>query len=157
MGRRREGGEVGRGEAARGRRAPGPVGEVEEHEGTVAAEEDHRVVDEAGQDLLEVEATPDVAGDPAEGLGPMQLVGQIGRGVRALDDRSERAGRGADQVEQLVGDRLVRRADRVEDAPGRVTARDRGGDLAARRAERRRSWPPDRRPRRCPGRRARRP
>jgi hypothetical protein len=39
------------------------------------------VVDEAGEDLLQVEATPDVVRDPAEGLGAMQLVGQVGRGA----------------------------------------------------------------------------
>ena len=43
----------------------------------VAFEQHHRVVDQPGQDPVEVEPAADVAGDPAERLGPMEQVGDL--------------------------------------------------------------------------------
>ena len=50
------------------------VGPAEEDRRAIALEQDHRVIDEAGQDAVEVEAAADVAGDAAERLGPMEQV-----------------------------------------------------------------------------------
>jgi hypothetical protein len=46
----------------------------QEDGGAVAAEQDEGVVDEAGQDLLEVESAADVAGDATQRVGPVDLV-----------------------------------------------------------------------------------
>jgi hypothetical protein len=64
---------------------------AEEHRAAVGLEEDHRVLDEARQDPVEVEAATDVAGHAAQRVGAMQLVadllGLAGRG----DDRRDAA------------------------------------------------------------------
>ena len=51
------------------------------------------MVDEPGQDPVEVEPAADVAGDPAQRLGPMELAGRPRRcAARADDDRADRVG-----------------------------------------------------------------
>ena len=56
---------------------------LEEDRGAIALEQDHRVVDQAGQDPVEVEPAADVAGHPAQRLGSMEQVGDfLGRAAR---------------------------------------------------------------------------
>ena len=56
------------------------------------------MVDETGQDLVEVEPAADVAGDAAQGVGPMEVVGDlVGRSAGA-DDRPDARGDRAKEV-----------------------------------------------------------
>jgi len=50
-----------------------PVGTAQEDRGPVAAEQHPGVIHHARQDLPEIELAPDVAGDPPQRLGPMEL------------------------------------------------------------------------------------
>ena len=69
--------EVGRRQAAADLGDGAAVGALEEDRAAVGLEQDHGVVDEAGEDPVEVEAAADVARDPVERLGPMELVGDL--------------------------------------------------------------------------------
>ena len=70
-----------------------PVRAKEEDRGPVALEQDHRVIDQTGQDPVEVEAAADVAGHPAQRLGPMEQVGDLVGAPRAADERADRVRR----------------------------------------------------------------
>ena len=61
---------------------------LEEDRRAVALEQDHRVVDQAGQDAVEVEPAADVAGDPAQRLGAVEQVGDLVGALGAADDRT---------------------------------------------------------------------
>ena len=58
----------------------------QEHGGPVAVEQDHGVVDQARQDLVEVEPAADVGGDAAEGVRPVELVGDFVGGPPGRSD-----------------------------------------------------------------------
>ena len=101
-----------------------PVRSLEEDGAAIGLEQDHRVVDEARQDAIEVEATADVAGDPMERLRPMQLVGDLVATPRDRDDRADGVGDDRRHVAvaglQVPGDV----ADDVQHAPGAAQRRD---------------------------------
>ncbi len=61
----------------------------EEHGPAIALEEDHRVVDEPGQDLVEVEPAADITGDAPEGVRPMEMMGDLVGGSAGTDDRPD--------------------------------------------------------------------
>ena len=67
-----------------------PVVALQEDGRGVALEQDHRVVDQAGQDPVEVEPAADVAGDPAERLRPVEQVVDLVGAPGAADERAER-------------------------------------------------------------------
>ena len=70
----------------------------EEDGAAVAIEQDHRVVDEPGQDLVEVEPAADVARDAAKGVGAMEVVGDLVGGSAGADDRADGQGDGTEEV-----------------------------------------------------------
>ena len=59
---------------------------LEEHRRAIAVEQDHRMVDQAGQDPVEVEPAADVAGHPAQRLGAVEQVGHLVGSLGAADD-----------------------------------------------------------------------
>ena len=61
---------------------------LEEHRRAIALEQDHRVVDQAGQDPVEVEPAADVAGHPAQGLRAVEQVRHLLGALGAADDRA---------------------------------------------------------------------
>ena len=75
------------------------------------------MVDEAGQDPVEVEPAADVAGDPAQRLGPMEQMGDLLGAAGAADDRAEAVGDDAGDVEVARAERAARLADDEQDAP----------------------------------------
>ena len=75
------------------------IGMLEEDGGAVALEQDHRVVDQAGQDPVEIEPAADVGRDAAQGLGPMEQVGDLVGALGAADHRPERVGRDPGDLE----------------------------------------------------------
>ncbi len=87
------------------------------------------MVDEAGEDALEVEPAADVAGDPVQRLGPMELPADGLLALRRGDDRAEGPG---DDRRDLGGEgreRCRRLGHEMEHAPRPVHADDRGGEL----------------------------
>ncbi len=74
------------------------VGVPEEDGAAVAIEEDHRMVDEPGQDLVEVEPAADVARDATKGVGPMEVVGDLVGGSAGTDDRADGQGDGTQEI-----------------------------------------------------------
>ena len=91
------------------------------------------MIDEAGEDPVEIEPAPDVAGDAAQGLGPMQEVRDLLLPTRDPDDRPDRIGEGRGQVriggaEPVPAIGAVR--DHQQDAPRAVGARDGHRELA---------------------------
>ena len=102
---------------------------LEEDGGAIAFEQDHRVVDQAGQDPVEVEPAADVGGDAAERLGPMEEVGDLVGALGAADHRAERVRRDPGDLEVTRPERTGRLADDVEDAPWLARTGDRDGQL----------------------------
>ncbi len=72
---------------------------LEEDGGPIAFEQDHRVVDQAGQDPIEVEPAADVGRHSAERLGPMEQVGDLVGALGAADHRPERVRRDPGDIE----------------------------------------------------------
>ena len=102
---------------------------TQEHRRAVALEQDHGVVDQAGQDAVEVEPAADVAGHPAEGLGSVDEVGDLLLASSDADDRAERVGDDGEVVDhERVGIVVVVGHDE-EDAPRSVAAGDGHRDL----------------------------
>jgi hypothetical protein len=101
----------------------------QEDRAPIGFEEDHRVVDQAGQDLVEVETAADVACDPAKGIRPMKLVGDLVGRAPGPNDSPDLAGNGPQEI-PIPGGRV--RADAGgddEDAPGPAVDRDRDCEL----------------------------
>ena len=117
------------GEAPRDLGGDVAVGAPEEDRRAIAAEQDPRVVDDAGEDLPEVELAPDVGRDPAECLGPVKLRGRLLAQALRVDGDAQLAGHRHEEGLQL-GDRRRRRVvRRHEDAPRQASgARDGDGD-----------------------------
>jgi hypothetical protein len=88
------------------------------------------MVDQTGQDPVEVQAAADVARHPAEGVGAVEPMGGVVDARRRLDDRPRRRG----ELDQQIGvDRglvAVRLGADRQDAPRRLLTRDRDRDLA---------------------------
>ena len=59
------------------------------------------MVDQAGQDPIEIEPAPDIAGDPAQRLGAMQQMADLLLAPRDADDGADRIG--DDRSEVRVG------------------------------------------------------
>jgi hypothetical protein len=89
------------------------------------------MVDDALEDLLEVEAAADVGRDAPERLGPMELVGDLRRRRRGGRDLGDACRRDADQLAVAVREGLGRGGHGDEHAPGATRAGDRAGELAA--------------------------
>ena len=102
---------------------------LEEDGAPVALEQDHRMIDQAGQDPVEVEAAADIVGDPAERLGPVEQVGDLFGASCAADDRPETVGNDPCDLEVAGTERPTRFADDQEDAPRFVGACDGDGQL----------------------------
>ena len=107
------------------------VGAAQEDGRPVGLEQDHRVVHQAGQDPVQVEAAADVAGDAAQGLGAVEQVGDLVLATGDADDRPD--GVGEDHGQVLVGatERIGTVLDDEQDAPRSVAARDGDGELGA--------------------------
>ncbi len=84
--------EVGRGQAATDLRDRMPIGPQQEDSAAVAFEQDHRVIDQPGQDPVQVESRTDIAGHPAERLRPMQEVRDFVSAACAGDERTHGVG-----------------------------------------------------------------
>ena len=85
------------------------------------------MIDEAGEDPVEIEPAPDVARDAAQGLGPMQEMRDLFLPTRDPDDGPDRIGEGRGQLrvgaaEPVPAIPAVR--DHQQDAPGAVGAGD---------------------------------
>ena len=121
--------EVGRRQAPADGRHDLAVGAAQEDRRAVGLEQDRGVVDEAGQRLVQVELAADVAGDPAQGVEPMDLLGGFLEQPGGVDRGRELAGDGVEErdVELRQGGR-VRRAD-DEGAPEMRGEGDRQRDL----------------------------
>ena len=103
----------------------------EEDAGAIAFEQDHRVVDQAGQDPVEVEAAPDVRGDAPERLGTMEEVGDLVGTLRTAHDRPKTFGDDSGDVEIPGAEGTTGLPDDQEDAPWRGRTRDRDGQLGS--------------------------
>ena len=79
---------------------------LQEDGGRVALEQDHGVVDQPGQDPVEVEPAADVAGDPAQRLGPVAQVIDLGAAPGDADQRPE-AGRARPRRVEVVRRRAI--------------------------------------------------
>ena len=90
----------------------------------VALEQHHRVIHQSGQDAVEVEPRPDVAGHPAERLGPVEQVGDLVGPAGAGDERPDGVGDDPGDVEVARAERSGRLADDEQGAPRLATARD---------------------------------
>ena len=86
-GRRRPGGSAGQPATDLG--DDRPVAALQEDRGAIAFEQDHRVVDQAGQDPIEIEPAADVAGDPPERLGAVAQMADLGASLRRSKDGAE--------------------------------------------------------------------
>ncbi len=111
-------GQVTGGQAAAHLGRDDPVGPAQEDGATVGFEEDHRVVDQAGEDAVEIEPAADVAGDAAQGLGAMQLAGGVVAAPGDRGDGADRIGRDRDELACPGVERDAAIGDDVEDAPG---------------------------------------
>ena len=105
----------------------GAVRAAHEDRRAVGFEQDHGVIDEAGEDPVEIEPAPDVARDAAQGLGPMQEMRDLFLPTRDPDDGPDRIGEGRGQLrigaaEPVPAIPAVR--DHQQDTPGAVGARD---------------------------------
>ena len=95
---------------------------MEEHGSAIAFEQHHRVVDQAGQDPVEVEPTADVAGDPAKGLSPMEQMRHLPGALGAADDGADPVrGHPRDVEIPEIGDELAA-ARALEDLAGKLRA-----------------------------------
>ena len=104
---------------------------LEEDGGPIAFEQDHRMVDQAGQDPIEVEPAADVGRHAAERLGPMEQVGDLVGALGAADHRPERIRRDPGDVEVARTERARGLTDDKEDAPRLARTGDRHGELGA--------------------------
>ena len=128
----RDGVDPGPRQAARGSH-PAAAVLLEQERGHAIRREEHRgVIGEPIEDLVEVEATADVARDPAEGVGALQLVGDLGGGRRRPDDGPDGRRRDADQLAVRLGQSGSPVPEEEQDTPAIRAAGDRAGDLAAR-------------------------
>jgi hypothetical protein len=80
------------------------------------------VVDETGQDAIEVEAAADVARHAAQRLGPVELARDVVRPLRAADDGADRLGRDPRDLDVVLAERIGRLAGDEQDAPRRCGA-----------------------------------
>ena len=102
---------------------------LEVDRGPVAVEQDHRVVDQAGQDPVEIEPAADVGRHPAQRLGAVEQVGHLVGPLSTTDDRPDRVGRDAGQLEVRLRQRAGALADHEQDTPWRARPGDRHGEL----------------------------
>ena len=102
---------------------------LEEDRSPVAFEQHHGVVDEPGQDPVQVEPAADVAGDPAERLGPVEQVPDRLRPLGAADDRADPVTHDAGDVEVARIEGAARLADDQQRAPRTAVTRDRHRQL----------------------------
>ena len=72
---------------------------LEEDGGAIAFEQDHRVVDQAGQDPIEVEPAADVGRHAAKRLGPMEQVSDLVGALGTADHRPEGVRRDPGDIE----------------------------------------------------------
>ena len=122
-------GQVGRRQPAADLGLDAPVRLLEEDGCPVALEQDHGVIDQAGQDPVEVEPAADIAGDAAQRLGSMEEMGDLVRAAGTADDRAEPIRHDAGDLEIPRTERVPRLADDQQDAPRSGRARDRHGQL----------------------------
>ena len=104
---------------------------LEEHRATVALEQAHRVVDEIGQDAIEIEPAADVAGDAPEGLDAVEVLGGLRGPSRRAHDRAETVGKDPGDVQIALAQRPRGLADDVKKAPRLAASGDDGSQLGA--------------------------
>ena len=105
------------------------IAALEEDGRPVAFEQDHRMIDQAGQDPVEVEPTADVAGDSPEHFGAVPQVADLGAALSGADERTEAIGAGAGGRHVVRPKRPGALAHDQQDAPRPVRARDRDRQL----------------------------
>ena len=106
----------------------------EEDSSAIRIEEDHRVVDQARQDPVEVEPAADVARDAPERVGAVQLVADLVGLPGGAHDRADRDGDAAEQV--AVKSRWIGARSRVDDQCSPRPLRCRGSPRPSRAARR---------------------
>ena len=121
--------QVGRRQAAADLGRDVAVALLEEDRCPVAFEQHHGVVDQPGQDPVQVEPAADVAGDPAERLGPVEQVPDRLRPLGAADDRADPVTDDAGDVEVARIEGAARLADDQQRAPRTAVTRDRHRQL----------------------------
>ena len=89
------------------------------------------MLDEAGQDLVEIEPRADVAGDPPQRVGTVKLVRDLVGGPCRPNRRGDRFGGRDDDVTVGFGEGAAPGADDHENAPRAALAGDHRGDLGS--------------------------
>ncbi len=100
------------------------VAVLQEDRGPIATEQDHGMVDQSGQDAIEVEPAADVAGHPSQRLGAMEEMGHFVGPACAAHDGAEAIGGDARDIEVARTERSLGLADHQQDAPWAVVSRD---------------------------------
>ena len=104
---------------------------LQEHGGAIGFEQDHRVIDQTGQDPVEVEPAADVARDPMERLRAMKLAGDLLPSSGDRDDRPDGVGHDRGHVGIALPDHRRGIGDEVEDAPRPAEGGDRDRQLGS--------------------------
>ena len=94
------------------------------HSGAITLEEDHGVVDQAGEDAVEVEPAADVPCHPPQGLGAVEEVGDLLLAPDDADDGTDGVGEDRDQVAIGGTEAVAGRSDDKQASPGSVATRD---------------------------------
>ena len=97
---------------------------LDEDRRAIALEQDHRMVDQAGQDAVEVEPAADIAGHPPQGLRAVEQMRHLLGALGAADDRTQRLGRHPGDLDVAAAERPAGLADDVQDTPRLMGARD---------------------------------
>ena len=87
------------------------------------------MVDQAGQDPVQIEPAADIAGHPAQGLRAVEQVGDLLGALGAADDGTQRIGRHPRDLDVAAAERSAGLADDMQDAPRFVRSRDGHGKL----------------------------
>ena len=102
---------------------------AEHDRGAVAPEQHHRVVDQAGQDLFEVQLAADVLGHSTQCIKSVHLLDRLVEKAGAFDKAGQLAGCHGQQLDIVPAHRCRAVADREQHAPGPGAAFDRDRDL----------------------------
>ena len=102
---------------------------AEHDRGAVAPEQHHRVVDQAGQDLFEVQLAADVLGHSTQCIKSVHLLDRLVEKAGAFDKAGQLAGCHGQQLDIVPAHRCRAIADREQHAPGPGAAFDRDRDL----------------------------
>ena len=137
VGRNRRPGEIAQGRDVRGRQPTGDLGDdmavalADEDGGPVGAEEDHRMVHQAGQRLVDVERSVRIRRDAAQGFRPVELATRLVEKLEGVHGPAQQPGGYFEPLELLMP--LVQRSVKPDDehAPVAGIAGNRQGHFRA--------------------------